>query len=94
MSDPKITLRVLLKTAKPVIQVVQAERTVSDDASFVKLTREVVKGIKARVFPPAPSWACKYCEYASQCPVGNPVALAAVDAPISNATHPGAAAAL
>ncbi len=81
--DPKITLRVLLKTAKPTIQVVQAERSAEDDTAFVALTREVIHGITSRVFPPAPSWACKHCEYASLCPVGRPSATAAHDAHVA-----------
>lgn len=83
--DPKITLRVLLKNVKPAIQVVQAERTREDDIAFVALARDVIHGITSRVFPPAPSWACKQCEYASHCPVGAPSATAMRDVPVPDA---------
>lgn len=81
--DPKITLRVLLKSAKPAIQVVQAERSIEDDVAFIALTRDVVHGIESQVFHPVPSWACKQCEYASHCPLGNPTAT--VDVPTEDA---------
>lgn len=65
--DPSIVVVNLLKTKKPAIDVQHTERIVGDDAWFVHMTMNIVRGIEAGAFPPNPSWSCTDCEYGKAC---------------------------
>lgn len=65
--DPSIVVINLLKTKRPAIDVQHTERVVEDDAWFVHMAMNIVRGIDAGAFPPNPSWSCTDCEYAQAC---------------------------
>lgn len=58
-----------VKAKKPRIAVAETRRTKADYAGFILVAREVLKAIKAEVFPPSPGFWCKECEYAPICPL-------------------------
>jgi putative RecB family exonuclease len=65
--DPKLLVVALLKQKRPRIETMPAARTIDDDAWFVSLAAEVVRGIEAGIFPPNPGWQCSDCEYLDPC---------------------------
>lgn len=64
---PLIKVTALMKQKKPRVERYEAIRTEEDDAFFVHLAAEVVRGIEAGIFPPNPGWPCGDCEYAVSC---------------------------
>lgn len=58
-----------VKAKKPRIAIAETRRTKADYGGFIHVAREVLRGIKAEVFPPNPSFWCKECEYAAICPL-------------------------
>ena len=58
-----------VKAKKPRIAVAETKRTKADHVGFILVAKEVLKAIKAGVFPPSPSYWCKECEYAAICPL-------------------------
>lgn len=64
---PKLRPDCLLKTKRPRLESLDAERASEDHLSFFSLLREVWKGIGQQVFFPNPGWMCKECEYRVHC---------------------------
>jgi len=58
-----------IKAKKPRIAVAETRRTKADYTGFIYVAREVLKAVKAEVFPPSPGFWCKECEYATICPL-------------------------
>ena len=56
-----------VKTKKPRIVTLETEAKKLDYPRFFYLARQILKGIKSRVFFPRPSFMCKDCEYAKPC---------------------------
>ena len=64
---PDLRLDVLLKYKSPRMEKVSTTRTVMDFRRFFLLAKQVLKGIKAGVFYPNPSWMCGDCEFKNMC---------------------------
>lgn len=65
--DPSLLIIELLKQRKPQIVEATAERTLADDAFFVRLALDVTDAVDAGAFPPNPGWLCSDCEFANAC---------------------------
>jgi putative RecB family exonuclease len=65
--SPLMKVTALMKQKKPRVERYEAIRTAEDDAFFVRLAAEVVRGIEAGIFPPNPGWPCGDCEFAEPC---------------------------
>ncbi|MBN2559481.1 MAG: PD-(D/E)XK nuclease family protein [Phycisphaerae bacterium] len=65
--DAKLKVTALLKQKKPRVDEYEATRSPDDDAWFVHVAAEAVRGIEAGIFPPSPSFLCGDCEYAEHC---------------------------
>ena len=66
---PAKVLRIVdfVKARKPKMVVLETTRTKRDHQRFLCLAREVLSGIRSRVFFPRTGYWCRDCEYASQC---------------------------
>ncbi len=58
-----------VKGRKPKMIVLETQRNPKDYISFFYIASEVLKGIKANVFPPKYGFWCRDCEYGSICPI-------------------------
>lgn len=90
--DPSIVVVNLLKTKKPAVDVQHTERELGDDAWFVHMAMNIVRGIEAGAFPPNPSWSCTDCEYGGACSRWRDERVATVDVrrglPMVHDPHP------
>ena len=64
---PALVVINLVKTDTPALDVEYIERDLDDDAAFVHLAANTVRGIEAGAFPPIPSATCTDCEYRFAC---------------------------
>jgi putative RecB family exonuclease len=66
---PAAALRIvdLVKAKKPRMVVLETVRTKADHERFFWLAKEVLSGIRSRVFFPRTGFWCRDCEYAQQC---------------------------
>jgi putative RecB family exonuclease len=68
---PKLRMDCLLKTKTPRLERIPIERGEDDDVRLFVLAQEVLKAVRAEVFPPRPDWPCRDCEYRYLCPAWN-----------------------
>jgi putative RecB family exonuclease len=66
---PAKVLRIVdfVKSRKPKMVVLDTTRTKLDHQRFLCLAKEVLGGIRSRVFFPRTGYWCRDCEYAPQC---------------------------
>lgn len=64
---PEVRVIELLKTKEPAIEVLDFAVTDRDEAWFLEVTAEVLRGIEANTYFPIPSWQCPRCEYRRAC---------------------------
>ncbi len=65
--DPTAIFQVLLKTKKPVVDVISVTRTASAQLEMLETFAHVLKGIEAGAFPRNRGWACAVCEFRRAC---------------------------
>ena len=64
---PDLRMDYLVKTKTPQMKKITTSRGLGDFSKLYNLAKEVLKGIKANVFFPNPSWRCNDCEYRQNC---------------------------
>ena len=64
---PKLRMDHLIKTKTPRLERVKTSRNSLAFRKLFLLTKEVLNGIKSRIFFPNPSWRCGDCEYRQVC---------------------------
>jgi len=64
---PKLRMDYLIKTKTPRLERVKTSRNSLAFRKLFLLTKEVLNGIRSRIFFPNPSWRCGDCEYRQVC---------------------------
>ena len=62
-----VRLDVMVRNNKPKVQQLKAERTESDIERFLRLAKQVERGINAEVYYPNDNYTCGICGYKEMC---------------------------
>jgi CRISPR/Cas system-associated exonuclease Cas4 (RecB family) len=67
MDDVRVRYQIVTKARTPAVQVLDLERTVEDEAEFLRVAVGVMRAVDAGIFMPVRSWACRSCPYQHVC---------------------------